>query len=194
MATRILIVEDQAIVRMDLKEILEEAGFEVVGEASDGEQGIELAHRLKPDLVIMDIKMPRLNGLKASQIITRSINLPILILTAYSQREFVEKAKQSHVLGYLIKPISEKTLIPAVEIALAQVNRMRKVAQEVDETKQQLENRKLIERAKGLLMEHKQISESKAYALLRQTSMKKRISMVRLAKHILSKYGEKSIT
>ena len=133
MSSRILIAEDQAILRMDLKEMLEEHGYQVVGEAADGEKAIELAYHLKPDLVIMDIKMPQLNGLKASQIISRSLNLPILILTAYSQKEFVEKAKESNIVGYIIKPISEVTLFPAVEIALAQAQRLRQYAKQIEQ-------------------------------------------------------------
>src|SRR4051812_1471088 len=116
MKKRIIVVEDESIVRLDVSLMLKDAGYDVVAEAADGEKAIELAYSLKPDLMIMDIKMPKLNGLKASEIISNKFNIPILLLTAYSQKEYIEKAKKANILGYLVKPISEANLIPAVEI------------------------------------------------------------------------------
>lgn len=181
----ILIVEDESILRMDLKEMIEEAGYRVIGEAGDGEKAIELAHQLKPDLIIMDIKMPRLNGLKASEIISKSLQLPILLLTAYSQRDFVQKAKQSNIVGYLVKPITEANVIPAIEIALAQAQRFSKYEQDIGSLNKKLEVRKLIEKAKGVLMSQQNLSEESAYQTMRKKSMKKQVSMEQMAHTII---------
>lgn len=185
MKPSILIVEDESILRMDLKETIEEAGYRVIGEAGDGEKAIELAHQLKPDLIIMDIKMPKLNGLKASEIISKSLNLPTLLLTAYSQKDFVQKAKQSNVVGYLVKPITETNLIPAIEIALAQAQRISKYNQDIGFLNKKLEGRKLIEKAKGVLMVQQNLSEESAYQTMRKKSMKKQVSMEQMAHTIL---------
>src|SRR5919205_911179 len=128
-----MIVEDESIVRLDLSMMLSDNGYEIVGEAGDGEKAVELAYSLKPDLIIMDIKMPKLNGLKASEIISNKFNIPILLLTAYSQKEYIEKAKKANILGYLVKPISEANLIPAVEIALMQAENANFYKEKVEE-------------------------------------------------------------
>jgi AmiR/NasT family two-component response regulator len=185
MKPSIVIVEDESILRMDLKEMIEEAGYRVIGEAGDGEKAIELAHQLKPDLIIMDIKMPKLNGLKASEIISKSLQLPILLLTAYSQRDFVQKAKQANIVGYLVKPITEANLIPAIEIALAQAQRITKYKQDIGSLHKRLEVRKLVEKAKGVLMSQQNLSEESAYQTMRKKSMKKQVSMEQMAHTIL---------
>jgi AmiR/NasT family two-component response regulator len=185
MKPSVLIVEDESILRMDLKEMIEEAGYRVIGEAGDGEKAIELAHQLRPDLIIMDIKMPRLNGLKASEIISKSLQFPILLLTAYSQRDFVQKAKQANIVGYLVKPITEANLIPAIEISLAQAHRISKYKQDIGSLNKKLEVRKLIEKAKGVLMSQQNLSEESAYQTMRKKSMKKQVSMEQVAHTIL---------
>lgn len=185
MKSRILLVEDESILRMDVKEILEEAGYDVVGEAGDGEKAIELTYMLKPDLIIMDIKMSKMNGLKASKIISKSYRTPILFLTAYSQKDFVENAKQPNVMGYLVKPISENNLLPAVEIVLSQANYRNNRYEEIEALHQKLEGRKIIERAKGLLMKKNGLQEDEAYEKIRKWSMNKRDTMENISQEIL---------
>jgi response regulator NasT len=191
MTATILLAEDEPILRMDVKEMLEEAGYQVVGEAGDGEKAIEMTYRLEPDLIIMDIKMPRLNGLKASKILSRSHQTPILLLTAYSQRDFIEEAKQPNIHGYLVKPISESNLIPAVEIVLSQAVHFQKYRDQVGSLQQQLSERKQIEKAKGLLMKVKGLSEEDAFKMMRTRSMNHQQSLGKTAQLILKKYGGK---
>ncbi|MFJ6207409.1 ANTAR domain-containing response regulator [Lysinibacillus sp. NPDC092081] len=151
MKKRILIVEDEPIIRLDLKMMLRINGYEVVGEAGDGDRAIELAFKLKPDLVLMDIEMPKINGLKASEVIGRQLDIPVLLITAYSQKEFVEKSKQDNIMGYLVKPVSEASLIPAVMIALQQAKRTQTLKHSLQLTHEKIQKRKMIERAKGQL-------------------------------------------
>lgn len=151
MKKRILIAEDEPIIRLDLKMMLRTNGYEVVGEAGDGDRAIELAFKLKPDLVLMDIEMPKINGLKASEVIGRQLDIPVLLITAYSQKEFVEKSKQDNIMGYLVKPVSEASLIPAVMIALQQAKRTQALKQSLQLTHEKIQKRKMIERAKGQL-------------------------------------------
>lgn len=151
MKKRILIAEDEPIIRLDLKMMLRTNGYEVVGEAGDGDRAIELAFKLKPDLVLMDIEMPKINGLKASEVIGRQLDIPVLLITAYSQKEFVEKSKQDNIMGYLVKPVSEASLIPAVMIALQQAKRTQALKQFLQLTHEKIQKRKMIERAKGQL-------------------------------------------
>lgn len=188
MKKRIMVVEDESLVRLDVSYMLKDAGYEVIAEAADGEKAVELAFNLKPDLIIMDIKMPRLNGLKASEIISNKFNIPIILLTAYSQKEYIEKAKQANILGYLVKPISEANLIPAVEIALRQAENTNLYKQKVEEMNKELENRKLIEKAKGILMKQLNLPEETAYNKMRNISMKKQLPLEKVAKYILLKY------
>lgn len=188
MRKRILIAEDESLIRMDIRMMLEDAGYEVVAEAGDGDRAIELAFQHRPDLILMDIKMPKINGLQASQIIGKQLDLPILIITAYSQKEFVEKAQLDNVVGYLVKPIAEANLIPAVEIALHQSDKAKRLKHEIYSAKQEIEKRKLIERAKGILMEAEQLTEPVAFKRLRDTSMSRQMTMESLAKEIISTY------
>lgn len=189
MNKRILLVEDESIVRLDMKMMLTDAGFNVIGEAENGEKAIELVYKTKPDLIIMDIKMPKLNGLKASEIITKNFNIPILILTAYSQQDYIEKAKQLNIVGYLVKPVSEANLIPAVEIALKQAEKVNRFMKQIDELDSQLKDRKIIEQAKGVCMDRFQLTEKEAFARMRKLSMDKQVTMRNIAKEILLKYG-----
>ncbi|WP_197140167.1 ANTAR domain-containing response regulator [Lysinibacillus sphaericus] len=151
MKKRILIAEDEPIIRLDLKMLLRKNGYEVVGEAGNGDRAIELAFKLKPDLVLMDIEMPKLNGLKASEVIGRQLDIPVLLITAFSQKEFIEKSRQDHIMGYLVKPVSEGSLIPAMMIALQQAKRTQALKQSLQLTQAKIQKRKMIERTKGQL-------------------------------------------
>ncbi|MDR6225428.1 ANTAR domain-containing response regulator [Desmospora profundinema] len=180
----ILLAEDESILRMDLREMLLEACYEIAGEAGNGDQAVELAHIKRPDLVIMDIKMPGMNGLKAGRIISRSLGIPILYLTAYSQRDLIEEAKQAFVTGYLVKPVRECELIPAVEVSLNQAERFSILRRDLSQLEKKLSSRKWVERAKGILMKKYAWSEEEAYQALRRDSMKQRVSLEELSKRI----------
>ncbi|MFG6114787.1 ANTAR domain-containing response regulator [Halobacillus sp. MO56] len=193
MNKRIVLVEDESIVRMDISMILEDAGYEVVGEAGDGERAIEVVHEKQPDLIIMDIKMPKLNGLKASKIISQKFNIPILLLTAYSQQDFIDKAKEANIVGYIVKPVSDDRLIPAVEIALHQGDVSEQYREKVKEANHRLEERKVVEKAKGILMDRFGYSEEVSYKKMRKTSMNKQVPLERVAKHIVKKYSTKQL-
>lgn len=193
MTKRIVLVEDESIVRMDVKMILQDEGYDVVGEAGDGERAIELVDKLQPDLIIMDIKMPKLNGLKASKIISQKYNIPILLLTAYSQKDFIDMAKEANIVGYVVKPVSSDRLIPSVEIALHQAEVSELYRHKVKEANEQLEERKLVEKAKGLLMERFQYSEEMAFKKMRKTSMNKQVPLKRVAKHVIKKYKSQEV-
>lgn len=190
MSKRIVVVEDETIMKLDIIYMLEDAGFEVVGQAGDGEKAIELVHTLKPDLVIMDIKMPKLNGLKSSEVITKRFQTPVLLLTAYSQKEYIHLAKKANIVGYLVKPISEANLIPAVEIALLQAENAKRYQGKLAELNESLQNRKIIERAKGIIMEKKQVTEEIAYHKLRKLSMNKQVPIEKIAKRIVVKHSQ----
>jgi response regulator NasT len=180
-----MVVEDESILRMDIKEMLKEAGYEVVAEANSGDKAIELAAIHKPELIVMDIKMPKMNGIKASRIIYQAFQIPTLLLTAYSERDLVEEAKNAHILGYLVKPVSERDLIPAVEIALAQANRLKLMANDIKKMEEKIQDQKVIQRAKGILMEVYQVSEEQAFKMLRSHSMNHGMTMKKVADSIL---------
>ncbi|MGE7186104.1 ANTAR domain-containing response regulator [Peribacillus sp. NPDC006672] len=187
MVKRILVVEDESIVLLDITIMLKDAGFDVVGHARDGEKAIELAHALQPDLVLMDIKMPKMNGLKASEVISNTFQIPVLLLTAFSQREYIDEAKRANIVGYLVKPITEADLIPAVEIALLQAANAKKYQERNAQLDETLTNRKVIEKAKGIIMKRKNVSEETAYNKLRKLSMDKQLSMETVARLIVTK-------
>ncbi len=182
---RVVIADDESIIRLDLGEMLANLGYEVVGEGSDGSIAVELAHRLRPDLVIMDIKMPGMDGIAAAQELTRSRIAPVLLLTAYSEQHLVERAKEAGVIAYLVKPFREAELLPSIEIALARFAEFQTVEQEVHSLKEALETRKLIEQAKGILMETQGLKESEAFHRIRKASMDTRKSMREIAEAIL---------
>ncbi|GEN54572.1 ANTAR domain-containing response regulator [Halobacillus faecis] len=190
MGKRILLVEDESIVRMDIALLLQDSGFDIVGEAGDGEKAIELAYELQPDLIIMDIKMPKMDGLKASKVISQKFNIPILLLTAYSQQEFIEKAKEANIVGYIVKPISEDRLIPAVEIALHQGVVSERYRVKVKEADNRLKKRKVVERAKGLLMDQFGYTDEVSYKKMREISMNKQWPLEKVATKILKKYSQ----
>ena len=186
MVKRILVVEDESIVLLDITIMLKDAGFDVVGHARNGEKAIELAHALQPDLVLMDIKMPKMNGLKASEVISNTFQIPVLLLTAFSQRDYIDEAKRANIVGYLVKPITEANLIPAVEIALLQAANTKKHQERNAQLDETLTNRKVIEKAKGIIMKRKNVTEETAYIKLRRLSMDKQLSMETVARRIIA--------
>ena len=182
---KVVIADNESIIRMDLREMLAEAGHEIVGEASNGVRAVELTRKYRPDLVIMDIKMPELDGIAAARRIADEKLAPVLLLTAFSQQEFVEKAKDSGVLGYLVKPIEESNLFPAMEIALSRFEEHQKLEKELEAVKQSLETRKTLDRAKGVLMDACGLTESEAYRRIQQYSMTKRLTIKEVAEAIV---------
>lgn len=182
---RIIIADNESIIRMDLRELLEEAGHNVVAEAADGIKAIELARKYSPDLVIMDIKMPEMDGIAAAKVISHEKLAPVLLLTAYSQKEIVEKAKDSGVLAYLVKPVKEANLFPAIEIAISRFQEFMELERELEDVKNSLETRKILDRAKGILMDAYNLTESEAYRRIQQYSMSKRKSIGDVAQAIV---------
>ena len=181
---RILVAEDEAIIRMDLVEMLLEAGYEVVAEASDGAQAIELAQLHKPDLAILDVKMPILDGISAAE---KIIDIaPVLMLTAFSQRELVERARDAGVMAYVVKPFSIGDLIPAIEIAISRHRQMKSLAEEVADLHDRLETRKVIDRAKGILMQALALSEPEAFSWIQRAAMDRRLTMKQVAEAVIS--------
>lgn len=182
MSGTIVIVDDEPITRLDVKDMLQFAGYNVVGEASDGFEAIRVCDEMKPDLVIMDIKMPLLDGLTASKkIVSDGSASGIILLTAYSDRHYINKATEFGALGYLVKPLHEQSLIPTVELALSKGNQIKQLQKELDTVTKKLAERKTIEKAKGKLMASEGLTEDAAYKKLRTISMKKRVPMIEIA-------------
>lgn len=181
----ILIADDEALIRLDLREMLMDAGHKVIGEAADGQQAVKLARELKPDFIIMDVKMPIMDGLAAAEIIGEENIAPVLLLTAYSQQDIVDKASKAGVSAYLVKPVREEQLFPAMEIAFSRFAQLQQLNQELLDLKDSLETRKLVDRAKGILMTAHKISEQDAYRKMQQYSMAKRITLKALAESII---------
>ena len=184
---RILIAEDEAIIRLDLKEMMEEEGFQVVGEASDGEAAVRLARDTRPDLVILDIKMPGMDGLTAAETISAEGLAAVLILTAFSQKELVQRAAEAGAMGYLVKPFQKSDLLPAVDVALARYAEISHLKEETGDLSEQLETRKLVDRAKGRLMDDQSLTESDAFRLIQKRAMDERLSMKAVAEDILDR-------
>jgi len=180
----VLVAEDETIIRMDLREMLEEEGYDVV-EAADGEQAVRLAREVRPSLAILDIKMPVKDGLAAAQEISEEGIAPVLILTAYSQRELVEQAAVSGAMGYLVKPFQKHDLLPAIEIAKGRYQQLSALADEVGDLTERLESRKVIDRAKGALMDGYQMTEADAFRFIQKTAMERRLSMREVADQII---------
>ncbi len=179
--TRIVIADDESLIRMDLREMLTNLGYLVVGEAGDGRSAINVARELKPDLVIMDIKMPDLDGIEAAKILTEERIAPIVLLSAYSQQDLVQRAREAGVTAYLVKPIRESDLPPAIEIALARYQEFLEVQKQVDDLSDALETRKLVDRAKGILMDRQGLSEAEAFRKIQKMSMNNRKPMKEVA-------------
>lgn len=181
----ILLADDEALIRLDLREMLSDAGHKIVGEAADGQQAVKLARELRPDFIIMDVKMPIMDGLEAAAIIGEENIAPVLLLTAYSQKDIVEKATKAGVIAYLVKPVREEQLFPAMEIAFSRFAQLQQINQELLDLKDSLETRKLVDRAKGIFMTAHKISEQDAYRKMQQYSMAKRITLKALAESII---------
>ena len=185
MPLRVVIAEDEAIIRMDLRETLEEEGYEVVGETGRGDQAVELVRALQPDLAILDIKMPGMDGVEAARIINGEKICGVLMLTAFSQREVVEDARDAGALAFLVKPFQKSDLIPAIEVAMGRFRELRTLTGEIDALGEQLEARKFIERAKGVLMDECAMTESDAFGFIQRTAMSERTRMRDVADRIL---------
>lgn len=186
MKTRVVIADDDVITRLGIREALEFQGYEVVGEAADGIDAVELCADLKPDVVLLDVKMPVMDGLTAAKIIGGAGNdIAIIMLTAYNDKQFVDKAGEFGALGYLVKPVDEKSLTPTIEIAVKRLKEFRELKKTVEGQEKKLEERKIIEKAKGILIQNNSISEDEAYKYLRTISMNKRKTIVEVAKIII---------
>jgi two-component system, response regulator PdtaR len=185
MPLRVVIAEDEAIIRMDLRETLEEEGYEVIGETGRGDQAIELVRGLQPDLAILDIKMPGMDGLEAARIINGEKICGVLMLTAFSQREIVEQARDAGALAFLVKPFQKSDLIPAIEVAMGRFRELRSLTGEIDALGEQLEARKVIDRAKGTLIDELAMSETDAFGFIQRTAMSERSRMRDVAERIL---------
>lgn len=186
MGIRVVIAEDEAIIRLDLRETLEEEGYEVVGEAGRGDRALELVRELKPDLAILDVKMPGLDGLEVARYIDQDKICGVLILTAFSQREIVEHARDAGALAYLVKPFQKSDLIPAIEVAIARFRELQDLTGHVEALGEQIEARKIIDRAKGLLIDEHSMKEQDAFAFIQRTAMQERTRMRDVAERILS--------
>ncbi len=183
-AIRILVAEDEALIRMDLVEMLQEAGYQVVAQATNGEEAIALAAEHNPDLAILDVKMPVLDGISAAEKIISIA--PVLMLTAFSQRELVERARDAGVMAYVVKPFTIGDLIPAIEIAISRHTQMRSLAYEVADLHERLETRKVIDRAKGILMKALNLSEPEAFSWIQRAAMDRRLTMKEVAQAVIS--------
>jgi len=186
MSIRVVIAEDEAIIRLDLRETLQEEGYEVVGEAGRGDRALELVRELQPDLAILDVKMPGMDGLEVARNIDREKICGVLILTAFSQREMVEHARDAGALAYLVKPFQKSDLIPAIEVAIGRFRELQALSDHVEALGEQIEGRKIIDRAKGLLIDEYAMKEQDAFAFIQRTAMTERARMRDVAERILS--------
>nr|WP_155999515.1 response regulator [Streptomonospora sp. PA3] len=190
--SRVVIAEDEALIRLDLKEMLEEDGYAVVGEAGDGETAIRLADEHRPDLVILDIKMPVLDGLSAAERIAADRIAPVVILTAFSQRDLVERARDAGAMAYLVKPFNKADLVPAIEMAVSRYAELSALEAEVSGLQERLETRKLVERAKGLLQSRHGLSEPEAFRWIQKNSMDRRLTMRKVAETVIETLGDQA--
>jgi response regulator NasT len=184
--TRILVAEDEALIRIDLAEMLGEAGYEVVGQASNGEQAVEMARELTPDLVIMDVKMPVMDGITAAEEIGAAKICPVVMLTAFSQTELVERARDAGVMAYIVKPFTAADLAPAIDIARSRWTEMKALETEIADLGERLETRKQVDRAKGILMKKLKITEQEAFRWIQKTAMDRRLGMREVADAVIS--------
>ncbi|TQC50460.1 response regulator [Rhodococcus sp. WS4] len=186
---RVVVAEDEALIRLDLVEMLREEGYDVVGEAGDGQAAVDLAVELKPDLVIMDVKMPRRDGIDAASEIAAKRIAPVVILTAFSQRELVERARDAGAMAYLVKPFSTADLVPAVELAASRFKEVTALEREISDLSERLETRKIVERAKGVLMEKQALTEPEAFKWIQRAAMDRRSTMKAVAQVVLETLG-----
>ena len=186
---RVVVAEDEAVIRLDIVEMLREVGYDVVGEAADGESAIRLAEELRPDLVVMDIKMPVLDGISAAERIAKARIAPVVLLTAFSQKELVERARDAGAMAYVVKPFSANDLLPALEIALSRHAEITALESEISDLTDRFETRKLVERAKGLLISSMGLTEPEAFRWIQKTSMDRRLTMREVAETVLNQIG-----
>ena len=184
-AWRVLIADDESLIRLDLREMLSELGYDVIGEAGDGRAALDLSRKLQPDIVIMDIKMPELDGIAVAEELTREKIAPVVLLTAYSDQRLVERAREAGVVGYVVKPFRPAELLPVIELSVARFDEFRALEREVGDLREALETRKVVERAKGVLMETLGLREADAFHRIRKTSMDTRKSMREVAEAVL---------
>ena len=183
---RVVIAEDEALIRLDLAEMLAEEGYDVVGQAGDGERAVELAEELRPDLVVLDVKMPKLDGIAAAERIASARIAPVVILTAFSQRELVERARDAGAMAYLVKPFTKSDLVPAVEMAVSRFAELQMLESEVADLQERLETRKAVDRAKSVLQDQLQLSEPDAFRWIQKTAMDLRLSMRQVAEGVIT--------
>jgi two-component system, response regulator PdtaR len=188
----VVVAEDESLIRIDIVEILTDNGFTVVGEASDGEAAIALAREHRPDLVVMDVKMPLLDGISAAEILTKEKIAPVVLLTAFSQRELVERASEAGALAYVVKPFTPNDLIPAVEIALSRAQQISALEDEVADIAERLETRKILDRAKGILNDTMGLTEPEAFRWIQKASMDRRLTMREVAQTVIDQLADKA--
>lgn len=183
---RVLVAEDEALIRMDLVELLTDEGYDVVGQVADGQEAVELARELDPDLVVMDVKMPRMDGITAAEIIAEERIAPVVMLTAFSQRDLVERAREAGAMAYVVKPFDASDVVPAIEIAMGRFAEIRAVEDEVADLEERLASRKAVDQAKGMLQEGLGLSEPEAFRWIQKTAMDLRISMREVAEKVIT--------
>jgi two-component system, response regulator PdtaR len=187
---RVVVAEDEGLIRMDVVATLQEAGYEVVGEAADGEEAVRLATELEPDLVVMDIKMPKMDGISAAEKIS-VLKIPVVLLTAFSQSDLVARAADAGAMAYVTKPFKPSDLLPAIQIALSRHEELVSLESEISDLNDRLETRKLMDRAKGLLQSKMKLSEPDAFRWIQKASMDRRLTMAQVAKAVIEQLGEK---
>lgn len=190
--TRVLVAEDESLIRIDIVEILRDNGFDVVGEAADGEKAVALAEELRPDIVVMDVKMPLLDGISAAEILTKRHIAPVVLLTAFSQRELVERAAEAGALAYVVKPFTPNDLIPAMDIALTRYQQITSLEDEISDLAERLETRKVLDRAKGILNDTMGLTEPEAFRWIQKASMDRRLSMREVAQTVIDQLADKA--
>ncbi len=191
-AKRVIVAEDESLIRIDIVETLRDHGFEVVAEASDGEKAVALAEELRPDLVVMDVKMPLMDGISAAEILTKKKIAPVVLLTAFSQRELVERASEAGALAYVVKPFTPNDLIPAIDIALGRYAQIQALEDEVADMAERLESRKILDRAKGILNNTMGLTEPEAFRWIQKASMDRRLTMREVAQTVIDQLAERS--
>jgi len=182
----VVVAEDEALIRLDIVEILKDQGFDVVAEAGDGEEAVELTRQHQPDVVLMDVKMPKMDGISAAEVIAKEQIAPVVLLTAFSQKELVDRATEAGAMAYVVKPFTEHDLIPSIEVAMSRYEQIKALAKEVTGLKDQFETRKLVDRAKSLLITKMGLSEPEAFRWIQKTSMDRRLSMREVAETVVS--------
>ncbi|MGA1688225.1 MAG: ANTAR domain-containing response regulator [Pontimonas sp.] len=191
-AKRVIVAEDESLIRIDVVETLRDNGFEVIAEAADGEKAVALAEELRPDLVVMDVKMPLMDGISAAEILTKKKIAPVVLLTAFSQRELVERASEAGALAYVVKPFTPNDLIPAIDIALGRYAQIQALEDEVADMAERLETRKILDRAKGILNNTMGLTEPEAFRWIQKASMDRRLTMKEVAQTVIDQLAEKS--